>query len=178
MCCAAADAGEQQWSTLPTAPYVLNNKQDALAFAGSGIGWYGNGTGRVYRTTDLGEHWKAVWKSRGTYVRALEFIDEETGFLGNVGPGYFPDVTDRRPLYITRDGGEHCSPIDNFTDLTSYESPCTEIWIEQSDLPTFASRIAREMLDAVPDLTNKGMCVGIYDEEGEAISYVPLDALR
>jgi photosystem II stability/assembly factor-like uncharacterized protein len=86
--CAAADAGEQQWSTLPTAPYVLNNKQDALAFAGSGIGWYGNGTGRVYRTTDLGEHWKAVWKSRGTYVRALEFIDEETGFLGNVGPGY------------------------------------------------------------------------------------------
>jgi hypothetical protein len=26
-----------------------------------------------------------------------EYIDEETGFLGNVGPGYFPDVTDRRP---------------------------------------------------------------------------------
>jgi hypothetical protein len=66
----------------------------------------------------------------------------------------------------------------NFTDLMSYESPCTEIWIEQSDLPTFASRIAREMLDAVPDLTNKGMCVGTYDEEGEAISYVPLDAVH
>ena len=109
--CAAADAGEPQWSKLPTAPYVLNNKQDALAFAGSGIGWYGNGTGQVYRTTDLGEHWKAVWKGRGTYVRALEFIDEKIGFLGNVGPGYFPDVTDKRPLYVTRDGGEHWSPI-------------------------------------------------------------------
>ena len=108
---AAAEAGEQQWSKLPTAPYMLNNKQDALAFAGSGIGWYGNGTGQVYRTTDIGEHWKAVWKSRGTYVRALEFIDEKTGFLGNVGPGYFPDVTDKRPLYVTRDGGEHWSPI-------------------------------------------------------------------
>jgi hypothetical protein len=36
--------------------------------------------------------------------------------------------------------------------------------MEHADLPTFASRVAREMLDAVPDLTNKGMCVGIYDE--------------
>jgi hypothetical protein len=66
----------------------------------------------------------------------------------------------------------------NFTDLTSYGSPSTEIWIDWVDLPTFASRVAREMLDAAPDLTNKGLCVGIYDEEGEAISYVPLDTLH
>jgi hypothetical protein len=66
----------------------------------------------------------------------------------------------------------------NFTDPTSFESPCTEIWIDWADLPAFASRIAREMLDAVPDLTNKGLCVGIYDQRGEAISYVPVDALH
>jgi hypothetical protein len=66
----------------------------------------------------------------------------------------------------------------NFTDLTSFESPCTEIWIDWVDLPAFASRVARQMLDAVPDLTNKGMCVGIYDQQGDAISYVPLDTLH
>jgi photosystem II stability/assembly factor-like uncharacterized protein len=103
-------AADQRWSQLRTVPYVLNNKQDALAFAG-GSGWYGNVTGRVYRTTDFGEHWRQVWKSAGTYVRALEFIDEKTGFLGNVGQGYFPDVSDKRPLYVTHDAGEHWLPI-------------------------------------------------------------------
>jgi hypothetical protein len=66
----------------------------------------------------------------------------------------------------------------NFTDLTSFESPTTEIWIDWADLPSFATRIAREMLDAVPDLTNKGMCVGIYDQQGDAVSFVPLDTLH
>jgi hypothetical protein len=66
----------------------------------------------------------------------------------------------------------------NFTDLTGFESPSTEIWIDWADLPAFAGRIAREMLDAVPDLTNKGICVGIYDQQGEPISYVPLDTLH
>jgi hypothetical protein len=47
----------------------------------------------------------------------------------------------------------------------------------RADLAAFGSRVAREMLDAVPDLTNKGMCVGIYDEQG-TISYVPLDTLH
>ena len=66
----------------------------------------------------------------------------------------------------------------NFTDLTSFESPSTEIWIDWADLPTFASRVAREMLVAAPDLTNKGMCVGIYDQQGDAVSLVPLDTLH
>jgi photosystem II stability/assembly factor-like uncharacterized protein len=104
-------AGEPGWAKLRTAPYVLNNKQDALAFSAGGVGWYGNGTGRIYRTTDFGEHWQQVWKGAGTYVRALEFIDEKTGFLGNVGPGYFSNVSDKRPLYVTHDAGEHWSPI-------------------------------------------------------------------
>ena len=86
--CASADAAGQEWAKLPTTPYVLNNKQDALAFA-DGIGWYGNGTGQVYRTTDLGDHWKRIWKSRGTYVRALEFIDGKTGFLATWDPATF-----------------------------------------------------------------------------------------
>jgi photosystem II stability/assembly factor-like uncharacterized protein len=112
--CSAASA-EEKWTKLETAPYTLNNKQDAIAFAGPKAGWYGNGTGKVYRTNDLGEHWKLVWSHPGTYVRSLEFSDETTGFLGNVGPGYFPNVSDKNPLYVTRDGGEHWSPISPTT---------------------------------------------------------------
>lgn len=104
-------AAEPQWQKLPTAPYTLNNKQDAIAFADAKRGWYGNGTGRVYRTDDAGAHWSKVWEKRGTYVRALDFADRDLGFLGNVGPGYFPNVKDKQPLYITRDGGANWSPV-------------------------------------------------------------------
>jgi len=105
---AAATAG---WVTLPTVPYTLNNKQDAISFVSPEVGWYGNGTGRIYATRDGGLHWRQVWSRPGTYVRALEFLDERTGFMGNVGPGYFPDVTDTQPLYVTHDGGVHWTPV-------------------------------------------------------------------
>ncbi len=108
----AAQSGVPQarWARVPTVPYTLNNKQDALAFVGR-TGWYGNGTGRVYKSDDGGAHWREVWRRPGTYVRALEFVDDRTGFMGNVGPGYFPDVTDRQPFYQTRDGGAHWTPV-------------------------------------------------------------------
>jgi photosystem II stability/assembly factor-like uncharacterized protein len=106
----AARSGER-WTKLPTAPYTLNNKQDAIAFADALTGWYGNGTGRVYFTQDGGEAWENLWTKQGIYVRALEFIDDKTGFLGNIGPGYFPGVTDRQPLYVTHDAGAHWGPV-------------------------------------------------------------------
>src|ERR1700712_823618 len=80
---ANAVAGEI-WTKVPTAKYVLNNKQDALAFGNDRNDWYGNGTGTVYGTTDGGKTWKSVWTRSGTYVRALEFADDKVGFLGNV----------------------------------------------------------------------------------------------
>src|SRR5580704_8138626 len=99
------------WTKLPTVPYTLNNKQDAIAFADALTGWYGNGTGRIYLTQDGGEAWTNIWTKQGIYVRALEFSDAKTGFLGNIGPGYFPGVTDRQPLYVTHDGGAHWTAI-------------------------------------------------------------------
>jgi hypothetical protein len=63
----------------------------------------------------------------------------------------------------------------NFTDLTTFDSPQKEIWLDEKDLPDSGKRTA---LAAVPNLQHKGLCVGIYDEAGEAISYVPLDTLQ
>jgi photosystem II stability/assembly factor-like uncharacterized protein len=100
------EAAASDWRLLATPTYTLNNKQDAIAFVDPNRGWFGNGTGRIYRTIDGGEKWSKVWEKRGTYVRALAFLDQNVGFMGNVGPGYFPNVADKRPLYRTRDGGQ------------------------------------------------------------------------
>ena len=71
----------------------------------------------MYRTQDAGAHWRPVWSHPGTYVRAIDFVDDKTGFMGNVGPGYFPGVTDPRPLYVTHDGGV------TFTAVASVQGP-------------------------------------------------------
>ncbi|GAM97705.1 BNR repeat protein [alpha proteobacterium U9-1i] len=113
---ACAGAGETPppsaptvWRALPTEPYP--GKQDDIHFVSSDIGWYGNGAGKLYRTADGGETWEKVWDQPGTFIRALGFIDAENGFLGNVGVEAYPNVTDPRPLYRTRDAGRTWSPV-------------------------------------------------------------------
>ena len=91
------------WIKLPTEPY--RGKQDDVVFVDGRIGWYGNGAGKLFKTTDGGQSWTQILDRPGTFVRALGFVDADLGFLGNIGPDYFPGVTDTTPLYRTRDGG-------------------------------------------------------------------------
>jgi photosystem II stability/assembly factor-like uncharacterized protein len=97
------------WRTLPTVAF--KGKQDDLFFVSETTGWYGNGQGKLYKTTDGGEHWDEQWNEPGTFIRALGFVDEHTGILGNVGTDYFPGVTDETPLYRTTDGGATWDPV-------------------------------------------------------------------
>ena len=97
------------WLALPTEPF--KGKQDDISFVSREVGWYGNGLGKLYRTVNGGEAWAKVWEQPGTFIRALGFLDERNGFLGNVGTEYYPNVTDTRPLYRTRDGGVTWTPI-------------------------------------------------------------------
>jgi photosystem II stability/assembly factor-like uncharacterized protein/pimeloyl-ACP methyl ester carboxylesterase len=92
-----------RWRKLPTEPYP--GKQDDVYFTTAATGWYGNGAGKVYRTNDGGASWTKVWEKPGTFVRCLAFVDERMGVLGNIGPGYFPGVSDEVPIYRTVDGG-------------------------------------------------------------------------
>lgn len=105
----SARASEPAWRILSTEPY--RGKQDDICFVSPDLGWYGNGSGKLFRTSDGGESWTKVAERPGTFIRALGFIDERTGFIGNVGTDYYPNVTDRQPLYRTDDGGTTWTPV-------------------------------------------------------------------
>ena len=66
----------------------------------------------------------------------------------------------------------------NITDLTEFDSPPCEEWLERDVVPYYAKLLARDVCRAMPDLLNKGMCIAVYDEAGLVISVVPLDSLH
>ena len=98
-----------EWITAETEEY--RGKRDDMHFATADVGFYGTGAGEVFRTDDGGSTWSRVWHQPGTFVRALGFVDDMNGFMGNVGNVY-PGVTDLTPLYRTRDGGKTFTPVD------------------------------------------------------------------
>ena len=98
-----------QWFKLPTEPY--KGKQDDIYFTDARTGFYGNGAGKIFKTTDGGQTWTMVLNQPGTFVRTIGFVDSKIGFAGNIGTEYFPGVTDTTPLYRTADGGATWSPV-------------------------------------------------------------------
>jgi uncharacterized protein YccT (UPF0319 family) len=67
----------------------------------------------------------------------------------------------------------------SITDLTEYESEPIEVTFETDDeAVTYGAVVAHEMLARMPDLTYKGMCITVLDEQGETISIVPLDPVN
>ena len=105
------------WVTLSTEPYPQQAGRHLLRVEKRG--WYGNGKGRLFATTDGGETWTKLLDRPGTFIRALGFADEQVGIMGNIGPGSFPDVTDATPLYRTLDGGRTWSAVSKIEGARS-----------------------------------------------------------
>jgi photosystem II stability/assembly factor-like uncharacterized protein len=101
---------EPRWRALPGAP-TIRGKQDDLYFVSARLGWSVNGQGSIFRTDDAGASWTRLVHRPGTYFRAVVFLDSLRGFAGNIGPGYYPGVTDSVALYRTRDGGRSWAPV-------------------------------------------------------------------
>lgn len=104
----------QSWKALATEPYP--GKQDDIYFVDEFNGWYINGHGKLYRTRDGGQSWSLSFEKKGSFFRTIAFVDSLKGFLGTVGTGYFPNVTDTIALYQTDNGGKSWSPV-------SYKGP-------------------------------------------------------
>ena len=98
------------WHNATTDAYP--GKRDDIIFATAKIGYYGTGKGDFYRTDDGGVSWAKRSAKPGTFIRAVGFIDAEHGFIGNVGVGVYPGVTDTTALYETRDGGTKWTAVD------------------------------------------------------------------
>ena len=97
-----------QWAKLETEDY--RGKQDDIFFINEQQGWYVNGAGKIYHTTDGGNVWNKQLEKTGTFFRCIAFADSLIGFAGTVGTDYFPNVTDTIPLYKTIDGGKNWTP--------------------------------------------------------------------
>ena len=107
-----------KWTKTNTVPY--KGKQDDIYFINQNTGWYGNGAGKIYKTTDGGNTWVEKLNKPGTFFRTIGFIDDKIGFAGNIGIDYFPGVTDTTPMYVTEDGGETWAPL---TDKAKVDGP-------------------------------------------------------
>jgi hypothetical protein len=65
------------------------------------------------------------------------------------------------------------------TDLNSYASEPFEIALERKeDALGFVSYMARELLNRLPVLAQRGMCIAVYDSKGSPVSFVPLDPVQ
>jgi len=110
-----APSSPYAWTKLTTEAY--QGKQDDIHFVSPLVGLYVNGAGRIYCTKDGGTTWDKKFEKPGTFFRCVAFLDEQRGFAGNIGPDYFPNVTDTTPLYRTSDGGTTWEAVQIEGDL-------------------------------------------------------------
>jgi hypothetical protein len=64
------------------------------------------------------------------------------------------------------------------TDLEAFESEAIEVELESEEVGAYGACVARAMLSTKPDLKYKGMCVVMYDTQGQPITIVPIDPLH
>lgn len=114
------------WQSLPNAPIREYGKFEDLYFVNEDIGWVvGRGQsldrGAIFKTSNGGKTWVDQSITANSYWRSVGFIDEHTGWIGNLQP----QTNDL--LYKTTDGGVTWNVDTNVPD-SSLSGVCG-IWV-------------------------------------------------
>ncbi len=78
----------QSWTQLniPGSPA----RYDDVFFLNENLGWAADGWGySVYKTTDGGQNWELQLVTNNEYLRNIEFLNENIGFLGTLSPNFY-----------------------------------------------------------------------------------------
>lgn len=90
----------QNWEQLPIPE--SSSRYDDVFFLNENLGWVADGWGAaVYKTTDGGQSWTQSNYNNGEYLRNIEFLNENIGFLGALSPDFYRSV----------DGGQNWETI-------------------------------------------------------------------
>src|SRR6476620_5187855 len=77
------------WHVLPNIPSSVSRYDDVF-FLTPDLGWAADGAGAaVYKTTDGGATWNFQSYFDGAYLRNIEFVDQNIGFLGNLSSQFY-----------------------------------------------------------------------------------------
>ena len=122
----------QVFANSPIAPYLHH---DDIAVIGDTI-WICNVSGEIFKSTDAGESWVQVADQEGTSFRSIDFIDEQRGVVGNLGPGsWVGHTTDTNPLYMTSDGGLTWTPVPGSAiDGDLPDGVCGIQWVDEDTI--------------------------------------------
>jgi len=64
------------------------------------------------------------------------------------------------------------------TDFTTFESDAVALEVDEHEVRIYGVRLANDVLKAMPELTNMGVCVVVYDNDEQPVSIVPLDSIQ
>jgi hypothetical protein len=64
------------------------------------------------------------------------------------------------------------------TDLATFESDAVAIEVDESEARMFGVHMAYKLVEALPELSNNGLCVIVYDIDDRPVSIVPLDPIQ
>jgi hypothetical protein len=66
----------------------------------------------------------------------------------------------------------------NITDLTTFDSPSFEEWLNHDDVGPFARHMAHRLIGRIPELERRGLCIAVYDQDGISVTLAPLDPVQ
>ncbi len=112
----AERVAEASWQAIPGAPTLSQGKMDDMFMLSTTTGFAVSGqTGDVLKTTDAWKTSKAVLSSTTAFFRSVYFLTPEHGFVGQLGVGLDPSISDPNLMYETKDGGANWKPVTTIT---------------------------------------------------------------